>query len=145
MLSKKTALIFSILGTALMLVARYAVDLHICARTDSYCRNYADNIEHLLYIFPIVLFFSLITYSRPKQVFIAWWKFARFAIPVVIIINYIIDLGLDHNPGGWFNLDNAFDIIEISILYALFVIGSIVQIFRGSIAARTEREMRQNE
>lgn len=144
MLSKKTVLVLSSVGVIAMLILMNATKINICFESDYTCVLNTDEVEHLLYIFPIVLFFSLITYSRPKQVFIAWWKFARFAIPVVIIINYIIDLGLDHNPGGWFNLDNAFDIIEISILYALFVIGSIVQIFRGSIAARTEREMRQN-
>jgi hypothetical protein len=74
---------------------------------------------------------SLLTFLISNVVHAAWWKFARITIPGVLLGSWLISLGLHHNPGGFFNMDNYYDLVGLAILYLIFVIGSIVQIYRG--------------
>ncbi len=74
---------------------------------------------------------SLLTSLMSDDVHVTWWKFARMAIPGVILGSWLISLGLHHNPGGFFNMDNYFDLVWLGILYLIFIIGSLVQIYRG--------------
>jgi hypothetical protein len=80
---------------------------------------------------PVFLFFSIITYKMPSKAFEYWWKFARYAIPLVFILSIPISIGLFHSPGGFFNLDDLTDFFLYALLAVLFTIGSIIQIIRG--------------
>ena len=88
-------------------------------------------IHNILLFFPLVLTFSILTYYLPKKYFVSWWKFARFAIPLVFIVITIINLQLHHTPGGWMNMDHAFDRLFTWIIFILFTLGSLIQIVRG--------------
>lgn len=129
MITKNVVLFGSIIGTLLMLAARNSVDIGLCGVSDFDCRTMLDNIEHATYIFPLILLFSLITYKLPETAFTTWWKFARIAAPIVIVLGFVINLGLHHDPAGEFQ--NIFDIPALILLYSVFIIGSAIQIYRG--------------
>jgi hypothetical protein len=128
---KNIVLTVSSIGTTLVLVSMNSVNLGLCDKSAYTCRNFFDTTEHVFYFFPIILLFSLITFRLKESVFLAWWKFARIATPLIFIASIIISLGLHHNPGGFFNMDDSIDLIYYFIMYGTFVLGSLVQIYRG--------------
>lgn len=121
----------SLLGLFILVLSRYSVDVGICSKTNFYCRDIFDAIEHILYLLPIVLFFSTITLFLREAVFQAWWSFAQVAIPIILLISFVISLELHHSPGGWFNTDNEVDIVMTAGMYVLFILGSVWQMYRG--------------
>lgn len=128
---KRIILFLSVLGFGALLVTRYPVQFDICAELDYYCMIYSDRIENILYFIPFVLFFSILTYFTRESVFTAWWRFARVSIPVILIISTIIGMQLHHNSYGLFNMDNLFDIPALLLMYGIFILGSLIQIWRG--------------
>lgn len=94
------------------------------------------HIEYISSFSLIILFFSLITYKLPSRVFISWWIYARVAIPVVLISLMFIATNLIQSSlsraAGWLpSLDELVLMIQTLLLFILFIIGSIVQIYRG--------------
>lgn len=94
-----------------------------------FCSTTCINIGESFFIFPFIFLFSLITYFAPGQAFKAWWKFARISIPIIFILSLAINLELHHDPQG--ELQNMFDLPVLIFLYSIFVIGSVIQIYRG--------------
>lgn len=84
-----------------------------------------------LVIFFLSFSISLILSFNKEHIFQRWWKFARIAIPVILIISTVINMGLHHNSYGLFNMDNLFDIPALLLMYGIFIIGSLIQIWRG--------------
>ena len=125
---KKIIISVSTLGVMVLYSLFHTRELGIC---DIYCGSGINKYQGIFLIFPFILFFSLVTYKMKESVFIAWWKFAQIAIPVIFIASFIISLGLHHNPGGFFNTDNEVDLVGYFILYSIFTIGSLLQIYRG--------------
>jgi hypothetical protein len=123
-------LISSIAGITFFVMARNSVSLGLCESTSYDCRSAFDFVEHVLYIFPLILLFSLVTYWSRESIFLAWWKFARVAIPSVLLFSVILGIGWHHSPGGWFNIDQEIDLLLLFSVYSIFVIGSVVQIYR---------------
>ena len=128
---KKLVFLASLVATGLMLVFRNTVSLSLCGKREYDCRETYDTLEISLYIFVFVLFFSVITYKAPEKIFTTWWKFTRIALPVILLFTILINLKLHHNPGGWINMDADVDRAAFALMYAIFVIGSLVQIIRG--------------
>ncbi len=60
-----------------------------------------------------------------------WWKFARIAIPIILVISTLINLQLHHSSGGFMNMDDMFDIPALILIYTVFILGSLIQIWRG--------------
>lgn len=118
----------SIFGTLILYSFFHTRELGIC---ELYCGSAIDKYQDIFFIFPIVFLFSLITFRLRESVFLAWWKFARLAIPLIFITSFIISLELHHNSGGFFNMDDSIDLVYYFIMYGVFVLGSLVQIYRG--------------
>jgi len=114
-----------------MFVAMNSVEVGICGETLYSCRKTLDSIEHLFYFFPLILFFSLLTYKMKDSAFKAWWRFAKWAIPIIFLASFIIAQGYHHHPGGWMNFDSAIDLAMYIAMYSIFILGSTIQIFRG--------------
>ncbi|MCA9357475.1 hypothetical protein KC872_04650 [Candidatus Kaiserbacteria bacterium] len=131
MISKNKILFFSLVGLVFMFIAMNSTLLNICEETSYVCRTNMDFWEHIFYFFPFILFFSLLTFKLKDSVFNAWWKFARVAIPVIFLISLYINLKSNPNGGGWFSIEDQVSLIELVILYSVFVIGSTIQIYRG--------------
>jgi hypothetical protein len=95
------------------------------------CGYSMDQIRNIFNFFPLILFFSLLTYNMSQAVFATWWKFARWAIPAGFALVILVNLRLHHTPGGWLNMDAQIDLLLVGLVYGIFVIGSIVSIVRG--------------
>ena len=126
---KNNLLVISLFGSVLLLVIKYTE--YITFFREILGRQYLEVFFNSLIFFPIILFFSLLTYKLGEKVFIAWWKFARFAIPLVFALVVIINLRLHHTPGGWLNMDTQIDSMLVIAIYGIFALGSLIQIYRG--------------
>ncbi len=120
----------SILITLLVFIAEYLKLDSFCP--SSSCNNSYDSILLGWFLVSVMtIAITLFLFRCSDGVVNSWWKFARIAIPLILIISTIINLGFHHNPGGFMNMDDMFDIPVHILLYTIFVIGSIVQIVRG--------------
>ncbi len=125
---KKISLTVSFLGTVLGYVLFNTRDFGFCEIS---CADWVGKYQNIFLFFPILLIFSVSFFFLSEKMFLSWWKFARIAIPLILFLSWVISLGLHHTQGGFFNMDNALDLLGLMILYAIFVIGSIVQIWKG--------------
>lgn len=125
---KNAILVVSILGSIIAYVFFNTRDLGLC---NPYCGDWVGKYQNIFVFFPILLLFSVVVYLLPSRVFVSWWKFARIATPLILLGSWVISLGLHHSPGGFFNMDNNFDLLGLFTMYAIFVLGSLIQIWRG--------------
>lgn len=125
---KKAILLGSFIGCITLYVLFNTRTLGLC---DINCGDWIDKIQNNFLFFPILLTFSLITYKMKPEAFRNWWKFARVAIPIILVISTVINLQLHHTSGGFFNMDNMFDLPALILMYSIFVMGSLIQIYRG--------------
>ena len=126
-MNKKVVFLVSLIGVLALIFIRYSDFVN----SDGVNYRFVELLHNVLLFFPITFLFSLATYRLPPLVFTSWWKFARIAIPAILIISTIINLRLHHTSHGFFSMDNMFDIPALITLYAVFVLGSIVQVYRG--------------
>lgn len=125
---KNTLLFFGAIASGLLLIDRLG--------SKKYCSySCLQNYDGVAFNWLVVIGGSLLVltflYFLPYRVYQKWWKFARIAIPLILIISTLINLGFHHNPGGFMNMDDMFDIPAHILLYTIFVVGSVVQIVRG--------------
>lgn len=93
---------------------------------------YVEFIFNVSLFFPFILFFSLLTYKLPSHYWRRWWRFARIAIPVIFALSILINLRLHHTPsGGLMDFDNILDVPAHIVMYSIFVIGSIWQLYKA--------------
>ena len=75
--------------------------------------------------------FSLITYKMREEVFRAWWNFARWFAPVIIVVTVLQSM---QGGGGGLGIGGAisggFDRLVLGIFYAMFIGVSLWKIFR---------------
>lgn len=125
---KKVTLFFSGIIVVLLLVDY--LGLYSCNTYE--CReSYNAVLLNTLILSGFGFIFSVLLIFMDGKVTQKWWKFARVALPIIFIISTIINMGFHHNNFGPFNMDNMFDIPALVTLYAIFAIGSFIQIWRG--------------
>jgi len=128
-MTKKSVLWIGIIGMVLFFVAMFPVDAGICVKSNYDCRTISDLIQNILGVFPFVLFFSIITYKMREEVFQAWWQFARWFVPVIIVATWLINSQGGGNGSGIAGaIGKGFDNLVLGIFYAIFVITSVVKI-----------------
>jgi len=99
----------------------------------SWCRVHDDDFfGQIFFLFlPLlpVFLFSLITYKMRDEVFQAWWRFARFFVPVIMLVTFLIN---SRSRSGGMGISGAiagsFDMFIIGLFYAIFIITSLVKI-----------------
>lgn len=124
---KTLALLFS--GLIILVLLIDASNFRGLCHTST-CIFAISSILQGFFIFSVLnLFIIFILKWLPQTAFQYWWRFARFAIPVILILTTIINSGIHHNPTG--QLQNIFDVPALILLYSIFTLGSIVQIARG--------------
>ncbi|MFN3188129.1 MAG: hypothetical protein ACK42D_01110 [Candidatus Paceibacteria bacterium] len=122
---KKAILLVGSLFTALLILIRL---LPINVYEVQYL-EYVEFTFNILLFTPIILLLSLITYKMSESVFVAWWAFAKYAIPIILVLSFIVNAGFHHNPAGQWQ--DMFDVPVLFALYGIFAVGSVVQIVRG--------------
>src|SRR3989344_444294 len=71
--------------------------------------------------------FSLITYKMREEVFRAWWNFARWFVPIIIVVTYLTNSS--HQQSGFGGVaQGAFYFAILFVLYVIFTITSLVKI-----------------
>lgn len=130
--SKIITFTISLLGTAYLLIMRMVPYPNECYMGGgNFCWLLSETVYNLSIFFPFILLFSLITFKMQESVFAAWWKFARVAVPLVFFVLFLVSLELHHTHATLFNLDHEKDLAIYFVTYSVFVLGSLVQIFRG--------------
>ena len=121
------------IGTLLLLVLKIGFFDDFLFKTvrGSFLTQNIELIFNTLVFFPIVLFFSIITYRPPERVFITWWNFARILVPAILIGSIVVNLGYFHNDGGVLAMNDSVDQVFLVGMYSVFSLGSIIQIIRG--------------
>ncbi len=133
MLSKKIVFWISFIGTLFLCGAFFLEGKDFC-----YLNNVCDKIFGLvnligfdLLIFPVILFFSLITYKMIEGVFKAWIKFTICYMTVFVIVNHLL-MSLPHSGGGWGIPDLAGLIFAyfLFLLLIIFILISSILIYK---------------
>jgi len=123
---KQSLLIFSAVGSVILYLLFNTRDTGLC---NIYCGPAIDQFQNIFLFFPIIFIIVLTTSKLDEQVFVYWWKFARWAIPIIFILSIIINLELHHSPTGQWQ--DMFDLPALLVMYAAFIIVSVGQIYRG--------------
>lgn len=119
MLTKKSLVIssfvFSVVLASLILLQKNS----FCYATD-WCRTLWGNLNlvgYILFVFPFVFLFSLITYFLRESVFRAWANFAKWWVPLQILLVLITP----ESSGGYFVslIDKQFVAIILSGVFAI--------------------------
>jgi hypothetical protein len=133
-MKRNIVLLVTIIGTVLLYAMFNTRELGIC---NGSCGPGIDKYQDIFLFSPIILVFSLLTYKMKNVVFLSWWKFAKWAIPVIFFLLYLINIGALHPglSGGVMGMGDIYaqaaDLIASISLYIIFVTGSLIQIYRG--------------
>lgn len=133
MKSKLYIFVFALIGNVLLYILFNSKETGLCK---IYCGPAIDQYQDIFLFFPVILFFSLVTFKMHERVFVLWWKFAQFAIPTIFFLLALINFGILHGgtagtygEGAFYN--QIFDFYASLALYLVFVLGSMIQIVRG--------------
>ena len=108
MIKKKITLVVCVFGTALFFVLAFSRELGVCpSYSYSSCANISNNLaETILPIFPALLLL-LATYWMREEIYQAWFRFARWWVPVIIGITFLLG---NMSGGGTLGMDKDFTI-----------------------------------
>ena len=128
MKSKSKKIVLSVnLGLSLILLLIIIMQETFCYDTP-WCRRQWSLIgsvgEILLFIAPLLLLFSLITFWMKEEVFQRWFRFAVWYIPLFVF-------GVIFYPDGGGMMAGSFDALILFLLLSIFVITSIIKIIRA--------------
>ena len=101
--------------------------------SSSWCRVHDDDLMGrvlfvLMPLLPLFLF-SLISYKMRDEVFQAWWNFARWWVPVIIVSTFLLD-NASGTGGGYLGMGQDFIFLIQGILYTILILGSLWKITR---------------
>lgn len=120
---KKVVLCVSVLGTLFMLLllilgTRACFTNYTCDRLSEVI---LDDRLQFVFVFPVMLILSLITFWMKEEVFRSWAKFSLWFVPILIISTFVFS-------GSGDAFQSAFDGMALGLLFSIYVIWSIVRI-----------------
>lgn len=127
-MSKKNALLITLVGTLLFSASMYPVGLGLCDRGDYDCRIISEVMQLTTGIFPAVFLLSLITYRMREEVFRAWWGVAKWFVPVIIAATFLFNMPGTSGLGMSGAYADTFSVLILGLLYTIFIITSIIKI-----------------
>lgn len=141
-MNKKILLVFG-LGSCFLILIRSEViwDFFVSTGTVSILEDNFELVHNVLVFFPIVLICGVLALLAPNTAFQAWARFSNLTVPVVLLLTFIINLNLHHTSGGFMNMDADIDLLFVLFLYVVFIIGSFVQIIRGSMTKKPNSKL----
>lgn len=132
--TKILVLLVSLITLGLYFVGKHAVGLGLCDENDYSCRSSYDSFEGIMYFSKALVFVAVCSLFLKRTYYSAWWRFARFALPISIIFLILINTGVFRGQAaGSFGMGDIYNML-FDQLYAftvnsLFVLGSIITIF----------------
>lgn len=128
-MTKKNVLLVSFIGM-LLIFSQFLFDSNTCGG-ERLCNNIGDVLNQdnltLIHILPLVFLFSIITYKMHNEVFKAWWAFARWFAPVIVVVTFIFNAA---GSGGLIGMGKDFAFFILFVLYSIFVLVSSIKIIR---------------
>ncbi len=113
----------------------------LCTKIDFFFNNSfinGDIFATLIFLAIPLFLLSLITYRMKDEVFQAWWRFARWFVPVIIAVTLFVQNA--GGGGGWGMNGGAFDAFFIGIFYVIFIITSLVKIMNAYLKTKGNRD-----
>lgn len=150
MVSKKGLLLFAITCAALAYVFSNPVLFGYCQNT-YVTSKYTGCFDELPELMSILLFSlslslllpTLLTYKMREEVFQIWWKFARWFVPLIIILTFLIE-NADMSGGGWAGLYSGTEYLFLGLFYVIFIIVSLMKITIGYLQGRKMQPQKYN-
>lgn len=140
LVTKGRFLIWSVISIFIIILWEYFGNTKLC--TENNVINYdclsslSDTEFIVMQISAISIFFSSITYFMREEIFIEWWNFARWVLPVVVLANIMI-FTMPSN-GGFFNMDGLIYLMVLAPLYSILILGSLWKIIRAHLRLKKE-------
>ena len=131
MVTKKNIFIGSTIATALSFLWEHVGNVKLCTigGFNSNCWDILGDAELIILPIATVIFLlSLITYWMKEEIFHAWWNFARWMVPIIILATIAIQF-MPRN-GGFFNMDSLIYLMVLAPLYTILILVSLWKIFR---------------
>ncbi|MDP2837776.1 MAG: hypothetical protein Q8O53_00665, partial [Candidatus Moranbacteria bacterium] len=76
------------------------------------------------------------TYKMREEVFQAWWGFAVWFVPIIMVVTLI----LDNAPGGGsLHAGQDFMFLVLFLLYTIFIVTSLVRIILAYRRLKTDK------
>ena len=126
---KKIVLRVSGIGGGLFVALLLALLYGFCGSYRHICKEIYTPIAYLFFSFPFLFLFSLISYKMRDEVFQAWWNFARWWVPVIIVSTFLLD-NASGTGGGYLGMGQDFIFLIQGILYTILILGSLWKITR---------------
>lgn len=90
MISKQTLLVISGVGTLSFLLLSYAKEVSICPAYDfSNCSFITNSAAQVIFPLVLLFLFGLFTCSLRNQIYEAWFRFARWWVPLSMIAIFL--------------------------------------------------------
>jgi hypothetical protein len=103
--------------------------------SDQICRVYRDKFLHgtsnLVFLFPLVFFFSIITLRMKIEVFSKWFNFAVWYVPILALTMIYFPLSVRGGLGAGSGITEGFNALVQILIFSIFVIISFVKIVRA--------------
>ena len=130
-MTKLRVLFFSLAGT-LLYFSQFLFDSGSCG-SNKICNEVGDVLNQdsltLIIILPFVFLFSLITYNMREEIFQSWWHFARWFVPLIIVSTFLLYRNGESSGVGMTGIGSGVgEAFILSVLYAIFIITSLVKI-----------------
>lgn len=93
-------------------------------------------VLYLLLSFSVTFLLSLLTYRMKEEVFRAWWSFARWWVPVIILATLGVNLYIAGEGSGADMFDCGFSAMFLGALYGILILVSLYRIIRTYIALK---------
>lgn len=99
----------------------------------SWCRVHDDDfLGWIFFLFiPLlpVFLLSLVTYKMRDEVFKAWWDAARWFVPIIIVMTFLLYRNGESGGVGMTGIGSGVgEAFMLFVLYVLFIITSLVKI-----------------
>lgn len=140
-MNAKKIVILTVFFLLVLYVTENPILFGLCKNVEVYNEGMKRCVEGKLlpeYIVQLIGFLSLsflslsiITYFLREEAFRAWWRFARWWALVIVAVTVLLE-----NAGGGGGIgisgavSEAFDILVLGVLYAVFILVSLIQIVR---------------
>ncbi len=77
-----------------------------------------------------VILLSLLTYWAKDEVFRAWWNFAKWWVPVIVVVTLFFEY-VGSRGGGWGISSGLDEFVILWLLYIIFILTSLIKIVRA--------------
>lgn len=128
--TKKIVFWASGIGGGLFISLLLSLLYGFCGPYRHVCKDIYTPIAYLFFSFPFLFLFSLITYKMRDEAFRAWWNFARWWVPVIIVATLFLN-NIGGSGGGYIGMGQDFTMFILGTLYTVLVVVSLVKIVRA--------------